>query len=86
MQHVLSLIVSAVCFILLCLVYWQLVRPRRPKKEQFIINNPTMFDVRRLLKEGDREAAIRYYSKIFKVSDKKARNDIEELERSLKVR
>jgi len=86
MQHFLSVVISAACFILLSLLYWALISPRRPKKDQFIINNPTMFDVRRLLKEGDKEAAIRYYSKIFKVSDKQARKDIAELERSLKVR
>lgn len=44
-----------------------------------------MFDVRRLLQDGNRDQAIRLYIQIFKVSQKKARKDIEELERNLKV-
>ena len=46
---------------------------------------PTMFDVRHLLMEGEKELAIRIYSDIFSVSLLKARKDVEELQRSLKV-
>ena len=45
----------------------------------------TMFDVRHLLMEGEKELAIRIYSDIFSVSLLKARKDVEELQRSLKV-
>ena len=44
-----------------------------------------MFDVRHLLREGEKDAAIRLYIQIFKVSLKQARKDVEELERSLNV-
>ena len=45
----------------------------------------TMFDVRHLLMEGEKDLAIRIYSEIFNVSLFKARKDVEELQRSLKV-
>ena len=45
----------------------------------------TMFDVRHLLMEGEKELATRIYSDIFSVSLVKARKDVEELQRSLKV-
>ena len=45
----------------------------------------TMFDVRHLLMEGEKELAVQVYSEIFNVSLDKARTDVEELQRSLKV-
>ena len=45
----------------------------------------TMFDVRHLLMEGEKELAIQVYCEIFKTTPIKAKKDIEELERSLKV-
>ena len=45
----------------------------------------TMYDVRHLLMEGEKEAAIRVYCEIFQTTPLKAKKDIEELERSLKV-
>ena len=45
----------------------------------------TMFDVRHLLMEGEKDLAIQLYCEIFNTSPIKARKDIEELERSLKV-
>ena len=45
----------------------------------------TMFDVRHLLMEGEKDLAIRVYCDIFNVSFRQAKKDIEELERSLKV-
>ena len=87
MNHFLSIVATAVCVSLFGLGYWLLIRnygqPRKIKQPP--LNNPTMFDVRRLLQEGDKEKAILYYSRIFKVSSKQARKDIAELERSLKV-
>jgi hypothetical protein len=84
MHSFVSIITTVLCFALLCTVYWfWMTKPAR--KNQGPTPAPTMFDVRRLLKEGDREGAIRCYAKIFKVSSKQARKDIEQLERSLKV-
>jgi len=45
----------------------------------------TMFDVRHLLMEGEKELAIGLYCEIFHTTPAKAKKDIEELERSLKV-
>ena len=45
----------------------------------------TMFDVRHLLMEGEKELAIQVYCEIFQTTPDKAKKDVEELERSLKV-
>ena len=45
----------------------------------------TMFDVRHLLMEGEKELAIQLYCEIFQTTPLKAKKDIEDLERSLKV-
>ena len=45
----------------------------------------TMFDVRHLLMEGEKELAIQVYCEIFQTTSAKARKDVEDLERSLKV-
>ena len=45
----------------------------------------TMFDVRHLLMEGEKDLAISLYCEIFHVALPKAKKDVEELQRSLKV-
>jgi hypothetical protein len=45
----------------------------------------TMYDVRQLLMEGEKELAIKVYCEIFQTTPVKAKKDVEELERSLKV-
>lgn len=45
----------------------------------------TMFDVRHLLMEGEKELAVQIYAEIFNTSTAKARKDVDELQRSLKV-
>ena len=85
MNSVLSVIVTVMCFAVLAFLYWLWAfRPVRPK-ENPSSQKPTMFDVRRLLKEGKKEDAVGVYAKLFKVSAKQARKDVEELERSLEV-
>ena len=63
---------------------WFLIDARRrgklPQK-----GKATMFDVRHLLMEGEKELAIQVYCEIFQTTPIKAKKDIEELERSLKV-
>lgn len=44
----------------------------------------TMFDVRQLLMDGEKELAIEVYGEIFNVNVVKAKKDVEELQRSLK--
>ena len=55
-------------------------RGKLPKK-----GKATMFDVRHLLMEGDKELATQVYSEIFNVSLTRAKKDVEELQKSLKV-
>ena len=45
----------------------------------------TMFDVRHLLMVGEKELAIQVYCEIFQTTPIKAKKDVEDLERSLKV-
>jgi hypothetical protein len=45
----------------------------------------TMFDVRHLLMEGEKELAIQVYCEIFPTTPIRAKKDVEDLERSLKV-
>lgn len=85
MNTILSIAVTALCFLVLCGTYWIWVMNRTYRQGKMPQRTPTMFDVRRLLQEGDRESAVRLYVQIFKVSAKQARKDVEELERNLKV-
>jgi len=63
---------------------WFLIDARRRGKLP-AKGRATMFDVRHLLMEGEKDLAIQLYCEIFQTSPIKARKDIEELERSLKV-
>jgi hypothetical protein len=45
----------------------------------------TMFDVRHLLMEGEKNLAIQVYCEIFQTTPVKAKKDVEDLQRSLKV-
>jgi hypothetical protein len=94
MRSFLSFAVTIIIFVLLFAAYWLWANraarregavpmsPRPPKPESR--PQPTMFDVRRLLKEGDKRGATRLYAKIFKMPAAQASKDIDELERSLK--
>ena len=79
-------LIILVCSLVLFNTYrvWSLIDARRrgklPPK-----GRATMFDVRHLLMEGEKELAIQVYCEIFQTTPLKAKKDIEELERSLKV-
>jgi hypothetical protein len=79
-------LIILVCFLVLLNTYrvWFLMDARRngklPEK-----GRATMFDVRHLLMEGEKELAVQLYCEIFKTTPFKAKKDIAELERSLKV-
>jgi len=81
-----STLIILVCLLVLVNAYhaWFLVDARRrgklPPK-----GRATMFDVRHLLMEGEKELAIQVYGEIFQTTPIKAKKDVEELERSLKV-
>ncbi len=63
---------------------WFLIDARRRGKLPHK-GRATMFDVRHLLMEGEKELAIQVYCEIFQTTPIKAKKDIEDLERSLKV-
>ena len=63
---------------------WFLIKARRRGKLPQR-GKATMFDVRHLLMEGEKELAIQLYCEIFQTTPIKAKKDVEELERSLKV-
>jgi hypothetical protein len=79
-------LIILVCFLVLFSTYhsWFLIDARRrgklPPK-----GRATMFDVRHLLMEGEKELAIQLYCEIFQTTPVKAKKDVEDLERSLKV-
>ena len=79
-------LIVLVCILVLFNTYrlWFLNNARRRGKLP-IKGKATMFDVRHLLMEGEKELAIQVYSEIFQTTPIKARKDVEELERSLKV-
>ena len=79
-------LIVLVCFLVIFNIYrgWFLMDARRrgklPPK-----GRATMFDVRHLLMEGKKELALQVYCEIFQTTPIKAKKDIEDLERSLKV-
>jgi hypothetical protein len=79
-------LIVLVCILVLLNIYraWFFIDARRrgklPPK-----GRATMFDVRHLLMEGEKELAIQVYGEIFHTTPIKAKKDVEELERSLKV-
>ena len=85
MGYHLSLFVTALCFFIFWGAYWFLVVNKTHWQGKLPRHKPTMFDVRRLLREGHKDEAIRLYARIFKAPLDQARKDVEELERSLNV-
>jgi hypothetical protein len=79
-------LIILVCFLVLFNIYrvWSLMNARRRGKLP-AKGRATMFDVRHLLMEGEKGLAVQLYCEIFQTTPLKAKQDIEELERSLKV-
>ena len=79
-------LIVLVCLLVIFNTYrvWFLIDARRqgklPQK-----GRATMFDVRHLLMEGEKELALQVYCDIFQTTPIIAKKDVEELERSLKV-
>ena len=79
-------LVILVCFLILLNTQhiWSIHKvPRSGKLPQK--GKGTMFNVRHLLMEGEKELASQLYCEIFNTTPGKARKDIDELQRSLKV-
>ncbi len=86
MIRILALVIMGICFLIFMRTYWiwQLNQLRRrglyPDK-----GKATLFDVRRLLINGEKEAALRVYCEIFGTSQKEAKKAVEDLEKNLKT-
>ncbi len=86
MIYIYSTLVILVCFLVLLNIHrsWFVNQARRrgklPPK-----GKATMFNVRHLLMEGEKELAIQLYCELFNTNPLKAKKDVEELQRSLKV-
>ncbi len=86
MTVVLSVLIVASClFISAYLIRgWFFQKPPRNSKLP-ARGKATMFHVRHLLMEGEKELAVQLYCEIFNAPPSKAKKDVEELQRSLKV-
>lgn len=84
MVHVLTLMIVIVCFMIFlrtCYI-WHLNRARRtgfyPPKDR-----ATLYDVKRLLMNGEKDLAVRVYRDIYHTSAWEARKNVDELEKNL---
>ncbi len=90
-QEALMTVLYVVLIALVCLLValnvhrFRFIRDARRRGKLLNKGKATMFDVRHLLMEGEKELAIRIYSEIFSVPLPKARKDVEDLQRSMKV-
>ena len=75
MRYLTAFFILGICFTLLWRAFWL----RRDLSRR----SPTMFDVRRLLIEGDKEKALQLYAAIFKTSRKEAKKGVEDLEKNI---
>lgn len=84
MTLLLTIIILLLCFCIFLQTYWiwSLNQARRrgiyPSK-----GKATMFDVRRLIMEGEKYLAIRLYGELFKASFKQSKKAVEQLEKSI---
>ena len=82
------ILISVVAVLVLAIqVYW-IWMVRKAQKiylKEIQMNAPTMFDVQQMLRDGDKDMAVKLYCEIFQIEDvDRARKDVEELQRSLR--
>lgn len=79
-------LVLLVCLLVIINIYrLRIVHDARRRGKLPQKGKATMFDVRNLLMEGEKELATELYCEIFHVNMAKAKKDVDELQRSLKV-
>ena len=84
MIWLISFIILSLCFCILMQTYWiWFINQARRKGLYPQRGKATMFDVRRLIIEGEKNLAIRIFAEIFKTSHKEAKKGVEELEKSI---
>ena len=81
-----SILIALVCILVILNIHrLRLMNDARRRGKLPLKGKATMFDVRHLLMEGEKELATQLYCEIFHVTLLKAKKDVEELQRSLKV-
>ena len=84
MIWLISFIILSLCFCILMQTYWiWSIHQARRKGFYPERGKATMFDVRRLIIEGEKNLAVRVYAGIFKTNHKEAKKAVEELEKSI---
>ena len=84
MMWVLTFVILCLCFCVFMQTYWIWhINQARRRRGAFKKENLTMFDVRRLIIEGEIETATVIYAEIFKVSSKEAKKAVKDLERNI---
>ena len=79
-------LVILVCFLILVNIYRiHLINGARKRGKLPNKGKTTMFDIRHLLMEGEKDLAVQLYCELFHVTLPRAKKDVEELQRSLKV-
>ena len=86
MMYLYTTLVVLVCFLVFLNTqrFWS-VREARRRGKLPPKGKATMYDVRHLLTQGEKELAVQLYCEIFNTLPHRAKKDVEELERSLKV-
>jgi hypothetical protein len=88
MSGILVFISAVLLGILAVMVYlvWMVRKTQKQYIKELSDNGrPTMWDVRDILLQGDRDLAVQLYCEIFGLDDiERARKDVEEIERNLK--
>lgn len=85
MIRLLNFIMIALCVVLLIRAYWVWHlnqggrKGRIPPKDRL-----TLFDVKELLRTGQKEMAVEVYSRIFNASRGESQKAVDELEKSMK--
>ena len=83
MIWLISFIILSLCFCILMQTYWIWSINQARRKGLYPQGNPTMFDVRRLIIEGEKKLAVRLYAELFKTNSHEARKSVEELEKGI---
>ena len=79
-----TIIVFIICFAVLFYCRWAMLLGRARRWGLYPeVGKGTMFDVRRLIIQGEKELAIRLYAEIFRISSKEAQKAVDELGRSI---
>lgn len=88
MIWLLSFVVFVLVAILVVQLYWVWMFKKAQQQhlqEMKESSRPTMWDVREVLKGGDRDLAVQLYCEVFGIEDiERARKEVEEIERSMK--